>query len=216
MSKITPVHRIRYTRKGVIFNGKEMRYHVVYYGTQPIETVTLDKGVELAEEIGNEVNFLLSAAPLCMLVVPPSAVGYETVNLGLTLAGSAVGIASYIKNKYGVTVITGRTDDFCEINFDYKYYEKYVEVNTDTLGWCLAVTTTKADIIQGTYRVVIHLPNGDLIDENLIVPRFIVQGESYNNPWQTAYNHMFFALQENVELKLDDNTEVRFGDFIWE
>lgn len=195
--------------------GKEMRYQVLDYGTTSTKTKELYAGKDAFSIADSAVNLTISGASLAVVGLGVVGIPVHTaINVGITGVSAAKSMLDILRLAYPNKTFTGTTDDFIEVNFHYRYYEKYISVNTDTLGWTDAVTTCKAVVDKGTLRVCLYDEvNREMSDNSYTIKPFTVQGENYADPWEVAYNHMFFALYEPAKIKVGDLT-LDFGAFI--
>lgn len=195
--------------------GKEMRYQVLDYGTVSTKTQELYAGKDAFTIADSTVNLTISAASL--VVVGLGIINYPvaaSIDAGITGVSAAKSMLDIIRLAYPNKKFTGTTDDFIEINFHYRYYEKYISVNTDNLGWTDAVTTCRGAVDKGNLRVCLYDEKKlEMADKTYTIKPFTVQGESYASPWQAAYDHMFFSLYEPARIKVGD-LSLDFGAFI--
>ncbi len=195
--------------------GKEMRYQVLDYGTTSTKTKELYAGKDAFAIADSAVNLTIAGASLAVVGLGVIGIPVATaVNVGINGVSAAKSMLDILRLAYPKKTFTGTTSDFIEVNFHYRYYEKYISVNTDTLGWMDAVTTCKAVVDKGTLRVCLYdKENYEMSDNSYTIKSFTVQGENYADPWEAAFNHMFFALYEPAKIKVGDLT-LDFGAFI--
>lgn len=197
--------------------GKEMRYQVLDYGTTSTRNKEINSGLDTFAMADNAVNLTINGASLVVVGLglvnaPVSA----SISAGISGVSAAKSILDLFRLAFPNRTFTGTTDDFAEVTFHYHYYEKYISVNTDTAGWNDAVTTCKALVDLAKLRVCLYDDETLNMSEKWYnLPQFTVQGESYADPWEAAYNHMFFGLYEPATIEIEDLT-LNFGDFIWE
>lgn len=197
--------------------GKEMRYQVLDYGEASTKTIEINSGRDTYSMADTAISVLITGASAVVLGRSLSGVPVDT-RIATSIDGVSIAksMLDIIKSLNPNKTITGTTSDFSEINFHYRYLEKYITVNTDTIGWTDALTTCRAEIDYGTLRVCLYDADTlKMYDKNFTVNSFVAQGENYESPWQAAYDHMFFSLYEPVSLKVDKSTTLKFGDFIW-
>lgn len=195
--------------------GKEMRYQVLDYGTMSTRTKELYAGINAFEFADNATNLAIAAASLVVMCPGVAAIpAAAAISVAITGVSAAKSMLDILRLLYPNKTFSGTTDDFIEVNFHYRYCEKHVSVNTDTLGWTDAVTTCKALVDKGTLRLCLYdKDNLEMSDNSYKINSFTVQGASYADPWEAAYNHMFLALYEPAEIEVGDLT-LNFAEFV--
>lgn len=193
--------------------GKEMRYQVLDYGTTSTKTQELYSGKDAFAVADSAVNIAIAAGSLAVIGLGTVGIPVATaINVGINGVSAVKSMLDLLRNVFPSKTFSGTTSDFIEVNFHYRYFEKYVSVNTDTLGWMDAVTTCKAVVDKGTLRVCLYdEENLDMCDNSYTIKGFTVQGENYADPWQAAFNHMFFSLYEPAKINVGDLT-LNFGN----
>ena len=126
---------------------------------------------------------------------------------------------AYKEVNPGIIKTTASNDDFVELNFTYDFYQKFVYVYSEALdGWQHALDAEKA-VIKNPYIRACYVDDSGYSGGSKvlqIIGKVVTwESESYSDPWQTAHNHMFFKLIEQLDATVGDYKFV-FGDFRWE
>jgi hypothetical protein len=141
------------------------------------------------------------------------------VNLILATFGASKTLwAAYKELNPGIKKTTASTDDYVELNFNYNFYQKFVYVYSTTLdGWQHALEAEKV-IIKNPYVRACFMDDSGYSGGTKVIQVIgnvvTLESESYSNPWDTAYNHMFFKLIETLDATIG-NYKFVFGDFRW-
>ncbi len=186
--------------------GKEMRYQVLDFGTTSTKTEELYKGYDAFSMAESTFNLTINAGSLAVVGLGLIGIPVSTaISVGFTAVSAGKSILDILRLAFPNRTFTGTTDDFIEVSFHYHYYEKYISVKTDALGWMDAVTTCKAAVDKGTLRVCLYDEvNREMSDKSYTIEPFVAQGENYADPWEAAFNHMFFALYEPAKIEVGD------------
>lgn len=125
---------------------------------------------------------------------------------------------AYKEVNPGIIKTTASNDDFVELNFNYDFYQKFVYVYSNSLeGWQHALEAEKVVIRNPYIRACYVDDNGYSGGSKVlqIIGKVVTwESASYSDPWQTAHNHMFFKLIEQLDATVGDH-EFIFGDFRW-
>lgn len=140
----------------------------------------------------------------------------KTWDTRLAIFGLGKTLWSIYQESKPIKKTTASLSDFVELSFTYDFYQKYVFVYSTSLEvWEDALEAQKAVIKDPFIRACFMSDDGYSGGRRIIdakgqkVP---VVSLSYDNPWETASNHIFFKLIEDIDATIGNYNFV-FGDF---
>ena len=191
------------------YKNHEMKSIVTSWTGLNQETVKIYSGKKTYPTASTLVDIALAAGSFAKLD--------PKVELTLAVFGAGKTLwSAYKEINPGIQKTTASTDDFVELNFRYDFYQKFVYVYSTTLeGWQHALEAERVVVRDPYVRACFMDDSGYSGGARVlqvigsVVP---LESESYSDPWDTAYNHMFFKLIEKLDAKIGNYNFV-FGDF---
>lgn len=199
----TPVHKT--------YNGLEMKSIITSWTGLNQPTVKIYDG----KKAYNSASTLIDIAMIGGFFVKEGSKASKI--LAAFSAGKTLWQA-YKEVNPGIIKTTASNDDFIELNFNYDFYQKSVYVYSKALeSWQDALEAQKV-VIRNPYVRACYMSDSGYSGGTKVlqvIGKVVTwESNSYSDPWQTANEHMFLKLIEDLDATVGDY-KFMFGDFRW-